>query len=143
MHIRIQSDQVPLVWDAIKLASVRSNSIDDKYAPSYLNTLLCNLLSGKAQCFVRLSEKRELLAVAITKVVADDITGVRSLIVESLYSFKPADTSIWQEGIDLIRKFAEVSECSFITTYSRTDRVCDLVESIGMNKHSTRYTMEV
>jgi len=143
MNIRIQSDQVPIVWDAIKFASVKSNSIEDKYIPSYLNTLLCDLLSSKAQCFVRLSEKRELLAIAITKIMLDNTTGMKSLTVESLFSFESTTTDEWKSGIELIRKFAKASECSFITTYSRTDRVNSLLESIGMNIHSTRYIMEV
>lgn len=143
MAIKLTSDQIPTFWEAIKFASVNADSIDKQYVGRYLNRLLYQLLSGKAQCFVRLDEHRQLQALAIAKINEDEITDEKSLFIACLYSFEKVDVRFWQDDIRLLKKYAEKKGCTTITCWTISDKVAQLCESIGMQYRMKSFSMNI
>ena len=69
MIIKIVSKQIPYFWNAIKYTVKEAGEVNEKDFQPYCNELLQALLSDKAQCFVRLDDKRILEAVLITRIM--------------------------------------------------------------------------
>ena len=60
MIIKVLQSKVPKIWDAIKLAIVNVNEMDEEKTTYYLNKVLHNLLSGKANCFLIVSDSNKI-----------------------------------------------------------------------------------
>jgi len=82
MFIKILPSQVPMLWEHIKYAAVHADRLREGDVENYLNALLGDLLSDKAQCFVRMDGERLLLAVVITRFLSDGMTGDKSLLIQ-------------------------------------------------------------
>lgn len=135
MVIRLLPDQIEKVWEAIKYAYIKAGyHIKKEEIPQYLYKLLVNLLSNRAQCFIALSENRELEAILITKITEDNISGERTLFTDALYSFKKSTESEWMERLELLKEFARKSGCTAITSYSAVPQIFALLSSLGFEE---------
>jgi hypothetical protein len=105
-RIKLLPAQIPQQWELIKFVVVRVDEVNDKDLQPYLNELLHVLLNGKAQCFLGLSEKRNITGVWITRLMIDKITGEKYLFAQILYSFKFVDDESRKQEIDFIKEFA-------------------------------------
>ena len=143
MIIELLPDQVPKLWDAIKYGVVHTGNINEKDRPPYLCCLLHALLSSKANCFVWLDNERNLIAICIVRTMCDNITGKKSLIIESLYSFERSTLSIWREGLKLSIKLAKKRNCTKIIALAADPRVCTIAEKLGFNERYRSFEMEV
>jgi len=143
MSVVLTADQIPQFWEAIKFACVNADEVDEKFLPKYLNRLLYQLLSSKAQCFVRLSESRQLQALAVTKILTDDISDEKTLFVRCLYSFEKVEGSLWRHDMELLRKFASKNKCTTITCQAVSTKAILLVESIGMRFRSSNFILNI
>lgn len=143
MTIKLLPDQVPKLWNAIKFAAATVDRVKEKNLPNYLNKLLAALLSDKAQCFIRMDENRHLLAIALTKISIDDISGDKVLTITCVYSFQKSAATDWNEDRELLRSFAIKSGCKRIVTHSSNPRIFDLALSNGFSEQYRCYTLEV
>jgi hypothetical protein len=143
MAIQLLPNQISLVWDSIKYIAKNVDRISDADAPGYFRTLLISLLNSQAQCFVRLDDQRQLIRVCITKIIQDDMTKERTLLIMHLYSFKRTDDSHWLSDISDIRKFARNSKCTKMVAYSNNSRVFEIVESLGFVERFRSFSLEV
>jgi hypothetical protein len=143
MSIRIPPNQIPIVWDAIKFAMVNADNIPEKDRQVYFNRTLQSLLSSKAQCFVRRNEEKRLMALLITRIVADEVTGEKSLHVSSLYSFYPVSIEQWVEDFKPIIEYASKTKCNKITAYANNPKAIEIIEAVGMQERFRSFLMEV
>ena len=134
MITKVLPSQIPCVWEAIKFASDNTDGIPKKDQPLYLNRLLAALLSDKAQCFVRLDDDKMLMGLAITRLILDEVTGEKSLFINSVYSFKTVLDEQWISDIEILRKFASDNDCKKMVTYSNNQRIFDIVKLLGFNE---------
>lgn len=143
MFIRITALQIPSFWDAIKFAAVNAERISESDRQRYLNNLLVDLLNDKAQCFIRFSDQKELLAVVITKLKGDELAGEMSLLIQCLYSFKGVAPEEWASDLEIVKEFAKTKKCSSIVTYSGVPRVFEILNGLGFREQFRRFSMEV
>ena len=143
MVIRLPPSQVPMLWDAIKFAAAKTAGISDSDLSLYLNRLLNSLLNSTAHCFVRLDENRELMAVGITRIIVDVVTGEKSLFIDCLYSFKGVDSKQWEDDIEIVKDFAIKQGCKKITTYTSSERVSEIVKASGFKERFRCFMLEV
>ena len=139
MTIMLTPDEIPKFWEAIKFAAVNGDFVEEQYRLKYLNKLLYQLLSSKAQCFVRLSSERKLQMVGITKIMTDEVRDERTLFISSLYSFEKVDDSIWLNDFEFVKRFAKASNCKSITTWTMSERVSKICEQVGMKSRFKSY----
>ena len=143
MIIKLMPQQVPALWEAIKLAAVQSNEISGAAITPFLHRLLQTLLSEKAQCFVRLDDARTLLSLMITSIIVNPFTGQRELVVRCFYSFRMMTEEDTREGTMLLKEFAKTQECDLVSSQSRHPRIWQLAQDHGWREHSRRYIYEV
>lgn len=143
MTIQILPNQISKVWDSIKYAIAKVERLSEADIKSYYNTLLVALLNDKAQCFVRLDENKQLIGIAVTRLINDEVTGDKALVVSCLYSFKSVDMEFWKSDIEMIKQFARTSGCKKIIAYSTNERVYEIVQSIGFTERFRSFIMEV
>jgi len=141
--IKLLAVQVPFLWETIKFVATTADEIDKKDLKPYLNELLHSLLSDNAQCFVRMDEKRTLLALMITRILVSKTTGEKYLYIQCLYSFQHVDNSIWEKDMEFIRQFAEKEKCSYISFDSRHRRVQELGESVGFQEVNRNFAIRL
>ena len=134
MLIKLISTQVVDFWEVIKFAVTRVDEVDSKDLQLYLNELLHALLSDKAQCFVRLSKDRILIALYITRIRTDKITGKKYLFIQNVYSFKATIDETWTQDADFLKEFAKKEKCSYLSFYSRNKRIWELGEMVGFKE---------
>jgi len=143
VFIKVPAQQIPLLWEHIKFAVVSADRIDERDLQNYLGNLLGDLLSDKAQCFVRMDEQRMLLAVVITRVMFDEMTGYRSLLIQCLYSFKPVSTDEWITNMNIVEAYAIKRGCKKVIAYSTNPRVFELAAELGFNERYRCFIKEV
>jgi hypothetical protein len=143
MIIKLLALQIPIFWETIKFVAKKVDEIDDKDLPSYLNELLHALLCDKAQCFVILDDKRILVAMAISRILGNKVNRKKYLYIQCLYSFKVINDDMWQDGLDLMRKFAEKEKCSYISFDSRNPRIWDIGGLLGCYEAKRTFTLNI
>ena len=139
MTIMLTPDEIPRFWEAIKFSAINGDFVEKEFVQRYLNKLLYDLLSGKAQCFVRLSNKRRLQMIGITKLLVDEVRDEKTLFINSLYSFEKVDSSTWLVDFEFVKRFAKASNCKSITTWTSSEKASHLCELIGMQSRFKSY----
>ena len=134
MLIKLISTQMVDFWEVIKFAVTRVDEVDPENLQPYLNELLHSLLSDKAQCWIRLDENRIVIALYITRIRADKITGKKYLFIQNMYSFKTVIDEIWTQDANLLKEFAKKEKCSYLSFYSRNKRIWELGEMVGFKE---------
>ena len=140
---KIVASQIPQFWDTIKFAALNADNIAENDRQLYLNNLLAFLLCDKAQCFVRSNETRELLAIVITRITKDEITGEKALYISSLYSFKAVPNMQWESDIKAIERFAHANGCKKIIAVSNNQRVFEIANKLGFVERYRSFALEV
>jgi hypothetical protein len=133
MLIMLTPNQVPQLWEQIKFALDKSNDLG-KDKNKYFNKVLHGLLSGNAQCFIRLNDQRELELITITHISSDIRTNYNVLSVEALYSFKVTTDSQWEDIVSEMKKLAENLGCKKILAYTSNPRVFEITMSTGFKE---------
>jgi hypothetical protein len=143
MAIRLLPIQIPQLWDAIKFASVNVDRIPEKDQPLYLRNLLIALLNDKAQCFIHQNGNRQLVAIAITRINQDIVTGEKALLVSCLYSFGGISLDEWTKHMELVKQFARNSGCKKISFYSNNERVYEMVRFMNFVERFRCFTFDL
>lgn len=115
MVIKLLPTQIPVFWETIKFGCKNADIVQPKNYQVYFNELLHALLSDKAQCFIRLDEERKLLALLVTRIVVHKVTGEKSLLLQSAYSFKIVSQEIWRKDFKALLEVAKKTGCKSIT----------------------------
>jgi len=142
MTIRLLCTQIPKFWDLIKYAMQQVERIgvdnDERF-----NELLAQLLSDKAQCFVKYLGE-EVAAVMITEVHEEKISLKRTLFIRLLFAFKLMGNSMdWQSDFSLLKDLAKKEKCSEIAFESNNSRVVDIGKSVGFTQAHIRMKLLV
>ena len=143
MAIKLLPNQIPAYWEPIKYALVQSSVVSKKETTLFLNKTLHMLLSSKAQCFVVLDRERSINAISLTRIVLDELTGIKSLFIYCLYSFSAHSLDEWENNFSQVHKFAAEQGCKYITMYTSNPRVSSIVNAIGFKERFKHYSMEV
>ena len=144
MIIKLLSKQIPTFWDVIKSAAVGADEIAEEHLQPYLNELLQELLSDKAQCFVHLDENRILIKLMVTEILGNKVTGEKYLDMKLLYSFKPTtNDDVWREEFAVINEFAIKEQCVYICGRSRNPRVWEITKFLGFKETNRSFKMKV
>ena len=138
-RIKLLAGQVPIYWELVKYVTVKVDEVDEKDLQPYLNELLHALLNGKAQCFLELSEKRNVVAVCITRIMADKITGEKYLLIQNAYAFQAADNETRKQDFDFLKEFAQKEQCSYLSFVSRNKRLWALGISNGFKEKNRTF----
>lgn len=141
--IRVPPEQIPTIWDTIKLAVVSAQEVDPQQIPSVLTNLLHGLLNETTQCVVVLDDQRVITQIAITQIVPDSIVGERQLWVRAAYSFRLIREEDYQLFWDGIVAIARQQKCADIFCQSRNPRLWKMFEQVGMKEDRRQFVYRV
>jgi hypothetical protein len=143
MFIKLITMQIPMFWETIKFSCKNADMIQPKNYQVYFNELLHALLSDKAQCFVRLDDKRKILAILITRVTGHKITGEKSLCLQSGYSFEAVPQNIWQEDFKILLDVAIKNDCKSITFDTSNEALANRALGVGCEEVTRSYEYSI
>lgn len=133
MIIKLLPVDIPRVWEVIKVATCAANEVEESSKQMYLNNLLQDLLNETSHCFVKI-ENNTIDALAIAKISVDTVTQKKFLEVQTLYSWSAQDNSVWLEGAELIKNFANSAGCSYINCQSNNPAVWKILRVVGLEE---------
>jgi len=135
--------QIPQFWESIKYAYVQSGAYKEEHIPALLNRLLVNLLDSSYVCGVTLTYERKLESVVILNVVEEEITNDRSLFIDAVYSFLPADKDKWDKKIIRCIEYAKMQDCKRIKGQTGNQKLIDIISKLGVREESRIYSLDL
>lgn len=134
MLVSLLPEQVSAHWEEI------SYSIESSLPPianenGKMSNILSAILLGKILCWVSIRDQR-INAVVTTRILDDDITELKSLLVYTIFAMEGSGDIDWVEGFETLRKYAKSKGCSRIVGYSEFDSILTRMERLGAD---TRY----
>ena len=137
MIIRLSTAQISTHWEAIKDMIVRAvPDLPGQFA-NRENNILRSLLIGESVCWIGYKnteeKKNNIVGMMITRIIYDDITDIRSLLIYCIASWEVLDYSFYREGFGPLKDYAKEASCNRIIFYSDELRVIKLAEDLGFN----------
>jgi hypothetical protein len=128
-------DQISKFWPIIKYAIEQSLPPIVIDHPDKMNRLLSALLSGKLEVWASYKHLEDgtikFNGIAITQVLYDDVTDLKSLLVYSVYAYESTDELTWIEAYETISKFAVSKGCVRFVAYVSAPSVLKLIKRLG------------
>jgi len=144
MLIRLTDDQIAKYWPDIRFAVSKSLPPTLKGEGDKMNRILEALLAGTAQCWASVDrETKQLDGVVTTSVVEDYLTGAKSLMIYTIYGYRPSIINSWKEGYETLVKYAKSKNCGRLIGFTSEKRIVDIVGKFGGNTDFTLCMMEV
>lgn len=143
MIVKILPVQIPVFWENIKFCLAQVDDIDKDLRQSYFNTLLQSLLSDKSQCFIRLDDKRMLVALLITQHYIDQIADKNVLDIRCLYSYQKVSDNQWKDEYEFIKKFAKKLKCNSIVFSTNNKQVMHIGTFLGFVEQKKTFKFDL
>ena len=139
-------------YDLIKEGISRSMCPISYASPETLNNIMAALMSGEMTCWAiydKVGEEKKdtvLHGFIYTTTTFDKCTGVRNLLIYSVYSFSTARDFInkkWEELVRKLMEYAKKKGYYRITAYTNIPRVIDITKMVGGQAEFTFLTLDV
>jgi len=143
MLIKLQPDQVGLLWDMIRFAIVDACGVPKELQQDFTNKMLGQLMSGLAQCWIgyELDDKgdKKIHFIVTTKVVGDDLYGLRTLVLSTLHGFRFISNKLIDEAISKFEEYARANKCGIMTAESSSRSAGEFLLKHGFEEHRVAY----
>jgi len=134
MLTQLTLDQVSSYWDIVKYAIEESLPPLTVDHPDRMNKILSNLLSNESQCwvsYIKGEEETKFEGVVVTKIIYDDVSDTKNLLIYCLYGYDAIDSKSWMIGLEALVKYAKANNCAQVVGYTDVPRVIEIVNSLG------------
>jgi hypothetical protein len=146
MVIKLQPMQISSLWDAIKLAAIRANSITSEQEQHFANKVLEALLTEVYQCWVLCydnEEGRQISAIGITSIVNDKLFNLRYLNMHTVFGFRVMTPELKREAFEAFSAFAAGNGCAVFRTSTNNKAIKGLAEESYMTEILTTYSYKL
>ena len=137
MIIRLSTIQISTHWEAIKDMIGESLPDISGQLANRDNNILRSLLIGDSVCWIgykKIAEKQnDIVSMMITRIIFDDITGIRSLLIYCLKGWEAMDIDFYGEGVDVLKRYGKEASCHRIIFYSDEPLVIRVTGKLGFN----------
>lgn len=140
MLTKLLPEQVAKFWDVIKYAVEQSLPPIVSEHPDKMNRILASALSGQVDVwasYLRGEESIKFEGIALTRILYDDVSDTKNLLLYCIYGYNEPDRSSWLEGLKALVKYAKAKRCLQIVAYTEFPRIVELARRFGGD---TRYT---
>ncbi len=141
--IRLRPEQVPQLWEAIKLMIHRSQEVTEKAFTAVCIHVLHSLLCETLQCVVVLDDTRTVIQMFLTCVREDKFSGKRQFVIRGIYSWRLMEGDNLARVMELFRTMAKNQQCSEIFTSSSHPRIQAFCQQLGFKEFSRNYTHDM
>ena len=134
MITKLTPEQVSSFWDVIKYAIEESlpPTVDDH--PDKMNRILTSLLCSQMDCWASYEvneDNRKFDGLMVTKILYDNSSDTKSLLIYCIYSYESASRKSWEAGTRSILKYAKYNKCSKIIAYTEVPSIIDWAKRVG------------
>ena len=146
MLTKLLPDQVSQHWDVIKYAIEESLPPVVGDNPDKMNNILMSILTDKTQCwasYVRDESETRFEGIVLTRILYDDASDTKSLLIYCLYGYEKVDKESWLGGIKALSKFALSRGCVQVVAYTAHDYIVNISKSLGADSAYTFVTFDL
>lgn len=131
---RLLPEQVSKFWDIIKYAIEQSLPPIVGEHPDKMNRILSGALSGKVEVWASYNKegnKNKFEGIVLTKILYDDASDTKNLLIYCLYGYERIDRLSWIQGLSTLVKYAKSKNCLQIIAYTDVPYLIDIVKRLG------------
>lgn len=136
--IKVLSNKItPDIWKNVRIGVTENGKVN--LSEKYFTSLLHDLISDKAQCFLFYKEgsDTDVQAVAVTRLRHDPMSDQKYLRIEAFYT---ADKNIdFEKGLEFTANFARSEQCSFIVLETLNREAMEMATKLGFQETKRRY----
>jgi len=145
MLVRLTTDQISRFWDIIKYSFEQAAPPIALVSPEHSANLLEDLLVGTADCWISFQRENgnKIDGVVITKVVTDEASKTRNLLIYSLFAYVMTNKKSWTEGLRSLARWAKSKRCYNIIGFTQENQIISLVNKLGGNTDTTLIMFDV
>jgi len=137
---QIMPEQVTAFWEAAKDTILKSIPTIHGESEQKMNNILAALLSGKMILWVTYEidkMKKRTNGLFITRILEDDITEIKSLLMYCGHTYHPVSDQVWVEGWEAMEKYSKANGCWRMVVYTDVPALVERAKQFG---GSTSYT---
>jgi hypothetical protein len=142
--VKLTPDQVNELWEQGLKDSIESAlpPLAHFESPERMGNVFRELLSGRLECWI-VYENENALVIGTFQLLVDEASKTRSLLLYSLYSYKPITLDMWGSMVVYLKQKAKELRCTRIVAYTAVDRVIDIVNALGGSTETRFIWLEV
>ena len=127
-------EQISAFWDVIKYGIEQSHPPTTGDHPDKMNRILSALLIGMLMCWAgyeRGEKANRFEGIMVTDIVYDGGSDTRSLLIYSVFGYDSISAKTWQEGLQVLVKYARSKKCSKIIAYTKIPHMVKVTNQLG------------
>jgi len=133
MLLKLTAEQISTFWDIIKFSIIEAHPPTTSMGIEELNIILEELLSDVTDCWVSCDKdnRKKIEGVVITKVIYDNLTRTKNLLIYSIYMDQGIDRMSWAEGAATLGKWAIKKKCRNVIGFTDSPQIISIAEKFG------------
>lgn len=126
MLVALLPSQISDYWPLMKKDIEDSLPPIADYGPYDLNNILYKMMAGFIIVWL-VVDKEQKTKGFVTTTILSDASGVRTLLIYNAIAIENAPLSIWKEGYETLRKYANSKGCSKIGAFIQNEKILQLL----------------
>lgn len=146
MLTKLLPEQISKFWDIISYAVENSLPPTVGEHPDKMNRILSSCLSGRIEVWASYNRHEDVIkfeGIVLTRILVDDASYTRSLLIYCLYGYEEVNKESWSRGLKALLKYARSKECSKISAYTNSKYLVKLAENLGASSSYTYISFDV
>lgn len=124
-------EQISTRWDAIKQAIKESLPPISLESPNTMNNILIKLMNGDMVCWISHNEEDEVKGFIITRIITDDCSETKSLLLYIIYGSSKTKGADWVEGYQSLKKYALSKGCVNMIGYTKNEKLIKIADKFS------------
>jgi hypothetical protein len=143
--LRLLPDQIMEHWHFIKDSMERSFPPVAEATPEAFLELQQSFLLGEMDCWFAVTsiDTEDIIAVMTTKVVMEDVTKTRNMLIFSVTTYQLHSEDLWTDGYNALRKYAAGKGCNKIISFTDNPNVLRIASQLGADVNWSLIQLEV
>ena len=133
--LRLLPDQIMEHWHFIKESMEKAFPPVAHATGDVMLIIQEQFLLGDMQCWfgVESLDSAGIVAVMTTKVVYDEVTKTKNMLIFSVTSYMMHSEELWFDGYETLRAYARSKGCNKIISFSDNPQVMHIAKKLGAN----------
>jgi hypothetical protein len=131
--LRLLPDQIMDHWHFISDAMRRAYPPVAEATNESMLRVQEQFLLGEMDCWFGVDSLNapDIVAVMTTKVVNEEISGTKNMLIFSVTTYQPHNQELWTDGYNTLRAYALSKGCRKIISFSNDLRVLSIARQLG------------
>ncbi len=136
MLLQIPPEKIKDYWGLVRPMIVQTLPPTLKVQADAMSNILSALMREEAQFWVGYRKEGDgnPIYILVTSVLVDQVAGARYLLIYSMYALTRLNNQDYVQGLDTLKKFAEVQNCREVLAYVENDTFVHRLEQVGGSK---------